>query len=270
MINVKNKRVAYAVVAVVAAAALCYVLFLRGSGTSALTKFDDQQVNSTVMSQLYAIANNETLANKIGIGTSAANLPQMVYGTPISYGGKPEIVYVSSDFCPYCAITRWGFIIALMRFGNFTSLHYMTSSATDIYANSATFTFYNASYSSALLSLVAAEASTNNGDPLMTLNSIENATYNKYDVYTEYKGSIPFIDFANESVQIGASVTPQVIKGMDWGEVISMMRNASSPVAQAIIGNANVFTAYICASNASLQADAVCHQGYVAKVKSLR
>lgn len=257
-------------VALVAAAVLYYMFFMRGSGT--ITSFDDKSVSAALMSQLYSIANNKTLANTVGIGTAASNLPSAVNGTALVENGKPAILYVSADYCPFCAITRWGLVIALMRFGNFTSLHYMTSSATDSYPNTATFTFYNSSYSSALLSFISAEVSTTDGKPLQTLNALENATFDKYNmnsatIPTEIRGSIPFTDFANKSVQVGASVTPQAIKGMDWAEVAAMLHNSSSQVTQTIIGSANVYTAYICASNESLRYAAACNQSYIAKIR---
>jgi hypothetical protein len=264
----------YAVVAALAVAgALYYLLAMHGSGNS-ITGFDNQRVSAALMSQLYSIANNETLANRIGIGTAASGLPLNVNGSALVAGGKPAIIYVGADFCPYCSITRWSLVIALMRFGNFTSLRYMTSSASDIYANTATFTFYNSSYSSALLSFIAVEVMTNDDKPLQTPNGIENATFGKYSLNNtalpaDIRGSIPFIDFANKSVQVGALVTPESISGMDWAEIVAAMHNSSSQVAQAIIGSANVFTAYMCASNASLRYSAACNQSYIAKIRLL-
>jgi hypothetical protein len=148
----------------------------------------------------------------------------------------------------------------------------MTSSASDIYANTATFTFYNSSYYSALLGFEAAELSTNDGKPLQTPNWIENATLGRYnlnnsEVPEDARGSIPFTDFANRSILVGAVVSPQVVSKMDWVEITAALHNSSSPVAQAIIGSADAFTAYICASNASLRSSAACNQGYIANVR---
>jgi hypothetical protein len=261
----------FAVVVALIAAVIAYRWLTATSG-SGLASFDDKSVSPAQMAQLYAIANNETLAEGIGIGAAAANLPFAANSAALSEGGKPAIVFVSSDLCPFCAITRWGLIIALMRFGNFTSLHYMTSGADDVYPNTATFTFYNSSYSSSLVYFMSVETATNDGAPLQAMNAVENATFNRYDLDNAASpghGSIPFLDIANHSAQVGASITPEVIKGMDWAQVISMLSNSSSPVAQAIIGNANVFTAYICASNSSLRNTAACGQGYVQRIISL-
>lgn len=271
--GLKKRMMIYAAVAALAiVGVLCYLLIMRGNGSSKLIKFDDQEVSPILMSQLYSIANNETLADGIGIGTASASPPSYVNGSALVSGGKPAVMYVSTDSCPFCAITRWSLVIALMRFGNFTNLHYMTSSASDFFPNSATFTFYNSSYSSTLLSLIAVETMTTDNKPLQTPNGIENATFGRYDLNNAalpagMRGSIPFIDFANKSIQIGAVVSPQTISGMDWEHIVSALRNINSSVAQAIIGGADVFTGRICASNASLRYAAACNQRYLARIR---
>ncbi len=259
------------VVALVAVGVLYYLLFMRGS-VSAITSLDGQEVSPALMSQLYSIANNGTLADGIGIGAAASGLPLVVNGSALVLDGKPVVMYVGADACPYCAITRWGLVIALMRFGNFTSLHYTTSNASDVFANSATFTFYNSSYSSNLLNFSEAEVMTTNEKPLQTPTAIQNATFGKYNLNntalpSEIRGSIPFIDFANKSIQVGALVSPEAIVGKNWAEITDEMHNGSSTVAQEIIGSANVFTARICASNSSLRQAAACNQSYIARIK---
>ncbi len=262
----------YAAVAAVAVLAVAYYLF--GSGGSGPAASDGQKVSAEMISRLYAIANNQTLAGEIGIGSAASNFPAAVNGATPLVGDKPAIVYIGTDYCPYCAITRWSVMLALMRFGNFTLLHYTTSSASDIYPNSATFSFYNSSYSSALLSFVAAETQTRDGKPLQTLNALENATFDTYDLHnsalpTQLRGGIPFIDFANKSVQVGSAVSPQIISGKNWTQIVDALRNVNSSVAQGIIGNANVFTAYICASDASLKGAAACSHDYITRIRMI-
>src|ERR1700721_1365736 len=48
--------------------------------------------------------------------------PTVVYGNPLSSGGKPEVLYVGTEFCPYCMAESWPLIVALSRFGQFTGL----------------------------------------------------------------------------------------------------------------------------------------------------
>ena len=46
------------------------------------------------------------------------------YGSPLSSGGKPEVLYVGTEFCPYCAAESWSLIVALSRFGQFSGLQH--------------------------------------------------------------------------------------------------------------------------------------------------
>src|SRR5580693_5493602 len=162
-------------------------------GASNNPAMDNQPVSQSQISTLYSIATNQSLANKIGTGIIAA-YPTKINGTAIVQNGKPTVLYIGAEYCPYCAATRWEMIIALMRFGNFTGLHYMTSSSDDIYPSAPTFTFYNSSYSSQYLTFISVETETNTGTLLQTPNAWENATYGAYD-----QGGIPFIDFGNKS-----------------------------------------------------------------------
>ena len=42
--------------------------------------------------------------------------------------GKPEVLYVGAEYCPYCAAQRWALAVALSRFGTFTGLETTHSS----------------------------------------------------------------------------------------------------------------------------------------------
>ena len=50
----------------------------------------------------------------------------------LTQDGKPLIVYVGSEYCPYCAATRWPLALALGRFGTFSGLRVTHSSTTDV------------------------------------------------------------------------------------------------------------------------------------------
>src|SRR6202043_382420 len=49
--------------------------------------------------------------------------------------GKPEILYVGAEYCPYCAAQRWAVVTALSHFGTFSGLGTTTSSASDVDPN---------------------------------------------------------------------------------------------------------------------------------------
>src|SRR5260370_14637165 len=44
--------------------------------------------------------------------------PQQLNGqTALAANGKPEMLYMGAEYCPYCAAERWPMIVALGRFG---------------------------------------------------------------------------------------------------------------------------------------------------------
>ncbi|BCS90740.1 MAG: hypothetical protein ARM1_0197 [Candidatus Micrarchaeota archaeon] len=230
-----------------------------------LSLMDNKPLNSSTLAELKAIADNMTLADKIGRG-SVEILPNNTNGTPINYNGKPTVLYLGADYCPFCAVTRWGLILALERFGNFTMLHYMTSSAVDVFPYTPTFTFYNSSYYSSYISFLETEQYTNipaNGfyEPLQPLTPLDNATVNKYDT----QGAIPFLDFNNKSYEVGALVSPAIVNGHTWSYVINNLSNTNSNISKGLIGLANVYTAEICIID-NYTPSYICNQSFVKNI----
>ena len=258
-----------AIVAVaVIVVAVGYILMTSGGNISDLV---GAPVSSAQLSQLRTVALNSALANNVGVG-STLNGGQPNYPRPINdsnvlvVNGKVGVVYISADFCPYCAINRWGLIIALMRFGNFTNLQYMESGAQpEIYPNTVTFTFSNSSYSSGSVYFDAVETGDINGKSLGTPDALQMSVLSKYDK----AGNIPFTDFGNKSVLVGSVVSPQILQNSDWTQIIAQLNNTSSPISQGIIGSANIFTAYICRTGlAGINNAGACKQAYVRSINS--
>ena len=225
-------------------------------------------VSQQYIQKLSQVANNYTLADQIGPGVVQlsglySNLPKEINQPPLSFGGKPGILYVGGEFCPYCAVSRWGLIIALMRFGNFSSFTYMKSSSKDVYADTPTFSFSNYSYSSSLVHFTAFEIYDRSEKNITN----PNFTPSEEALYSKYAGGIPFIDFENQSYISGASVSPQLLDGSNWNQILANLTKQNSVQAQAIIGNANLYTAYICKSNQTLNSTAVaCKQSYIKSI----
>ncbi len=262
-----KSRIMYAVIAIIVIGAVLVAYFNTKPASS--SSLIGAAVPSTTLSQLKSIAMNQTLASTVGSG-STGNPPLLENGTPIYTDGLPTVVYVGADYCPFCAATRWGLVLALMRFGNFTSLHYMESSATDYAPSTPTFTFYNSSYSSNSIYFMSVEYLTRNYTPLASPNALENATFNKYDLNnlqlpSDERGGIPFVDFANKSVQDGAEFDPTLINKLTWSQIILDLQSPNSQVSQAIIGNADVFTAQICRID-NYTPKSVCNENYVKQI----
>jgi hypothetical protein len=170
---------------------------------------------------------------------------------------------MGAEYCPYCAAERWSMIVALSRFGTFSGLATVHSASVngagsaEIYPNTPTWTFANSTYTSKYLTFSAVETQTNKPDSttggytnLQTPTSAQNALIAKYDappyVSAADKGAIPFIDFGNKNLIIGATYNPQVLAGLSWSTIASDLKNPNSPVAKAVDGTANYITAAIC------------------------
>jgi hypothetical protein len=87
-------------------------------------------------------------------------------GPPLTIGGKPAIVFVSEESCPFCAAERWSLAVALSHFGSWSQLGTTTSSATDVYPDTATLLFRTARYQSTELTLRMTELTDNAGRAL--------------------------------------------------------------------------------------------------------
>jgi Domain of unknown function (DUF929) len=198
-----------------------------------------------------------SVLDAVGKGSLSDTLTH-VSGSPLTSGGKPELLYVGANFCPYCAAERWPLIIALSRFGTFSGLSATHSSTTDVYPGTATLTFYGSSYRSKYVSFVSVEETTNyrQGNsaspdvPYVTLQTptpAEQALLDKYDPGSD-GNSIPFIDIGNKYVEISnlAPYGPQDLSGKSWSQIAAALHDPSSAIAQGADASANYLTAGIC------------------------
>jgi hypothetical protein len=194
--------------------------------------------------------------DQVGAGQVSAT-PTAITGAPLTSGGKPEMLYIGAEYCPYCAAERWAMIVALSRFGTFSGLAATHSAAkngagqAELYPNTPTWTFAHASYTSKYLTFVPVETYTNIPDPstgtytpLQTPTAEQQALLAKYD--TAYGGAIPFLDFGNKYLSVGASYDPGVLKGLTWDQIAADLHDPASPVAAGVNGTANYLTAAIC------------------------
>ena len=178
----------------------------------------------------------------VGAG-SANNLVKPVSGTPLTGpNGHPEVFYLGAEYCPYCAAERWPMIIALSRFGTFSGLKTTSSSSSDVYPNTPTFTFHGSTYTSQYVDFVAVETTDRDRNPLESPSSAQQALVSQYDS----AGSIPFVDAGNRYAFSGAMYLPDVLSAMSWTAVADALAQPTSPQAKAILGSANLLTAAVC------------------------
>jgi thiol-disulfide isomerase/thioredoxin len=199
-----------------------------------------------------------SVLDTVGGGDVPAGELSKVSGPPLTSDGKPEVLYIGADFCPFCAAERWPMIIALSRFGTFSGLSTIHSSSTDEYPDTPTFTFYGSSYQSRYVSFVPVEETTNyrqgnSSSPdvpyvtLQTPTAAEQALIDRYDPGSD-GNSIPFIDLGNGYVEISnlPPYGPQDLSGKTWGQIAAALRDPSTAIAQGADASANYLTAGIC------------------------
>jgi len=180
--------------------------------------------------------------DSIGQG-SASNLIKPVSGTPLTGpSGKPLVFYFGAEYCPYCGAERWPIIVALSRFGTFSGLATTSSSSTDIYPNTPTFTFHGSTFTSRYIDFQAVETTDRNQNLLETPTAAQQALVNQYDT----SGSIPFVDLGNRFAFAGAMYLPDVLAGMSWEAVAGSLSQPDTTQAKAVIGSANLITAAVC------------------------
>ena len=189
--------------------------------------------------------------------TSGGGYLVPVSGPPLTSGGKPQILYLGADFCPYCAAVRWPLIVALSRFGTFSGLRTTRSAITngagqrEPYPATPTWTFYGSRYTSRYLNFTPVELQTSTPDPKTgSYTALQTLTAAQQELMTTYDpaGSIPFVDIGNAYIQMSTLTPygPQDLQDLTWSQIAAALHDPSSALAQSIGGFANYLTAAFC------------------------
>ena len=236
------------------------LLVLRWYLTPLPPKAPSADTTALVITKITSVPASEFDA--IGQGT-ANNLIKPVSGATLTGpSGKPEVFYYGAEYCPYCAAQRWPLIVALSRFGTFSGLSTTTSSSSDVYPNTQTFTFRSATYTSQYIDFVTVETLDRDQKPLQSPTAAQQQLVSKYDT----GGSIPFIDFGNHYASSGSTYSPDVISGTSWLAIADAVQQPDSTQAKAIVGSANLITAAICKITGD-QPSAVCSSATIQSIE---
>jgi hypothetical protein len=237
----RNRIILFVVLGVVVVVALILAITLGTSSSPSPSKV----TASSVVAEATSVP--VSVADQIGRGSATA-LPKAITGAPLTVAGKPEVLYIGAEYCPYCATERWAMVIALSRFGTFRGLGFTQSSSTDVYPNTQTFTFHGASYSSAYLSFVPVETATNQLTASGSYQPLETPTASELQVWQSLDpgGGIPFIDFAGRYLVTGATYNPGLLQGHSAAQIAASLSNPTSPIAKGAVGAANTMVAAIC------------------------
>jgi hypothetical protein len=188
-----------------------------------------------------------TLAT-VGKGSTVPRSIIPLNGSPLTSGGKPEVLYIGAEYCPYCAAERWAMAVALSRFGTFSGLHGIHSAGAPELFQTPTLTFYKSGYSSGYLVFTPVRTTAENRARPAKPTAAQRRCW-PYDappyVSQASAGAIPFIDIGNKYLISGASYSPQVLAGKTWERSRRAVRSGH-PVSQGAVGAANMMTAALC------------------------
>ena len=147
----------------------------------------------------------------------------------LTENGKPEVLFIGAEYCPFCAAQRWAMVNASSRFGTFSGLTTTHSSSTDTDPNTPTLTFYGSTFTSKYIALTTVEIEHNyrhrelveHQRRLRAPADPDGRGARRSQTPMTYRVYIPFIDFGNSTPQVGnlTPLTPTMLDGLTWQQV---------------------------------------------------
>jgi Domain of unknown function (DUF929) len=233
-----NRRAVWAIVAVVAAIVLIIVIapHFRSSGPKSTSG------SSTAITAVTGVP--AAAFEAAGVPARSSITQALPANTPpLEKDGKPEVLYIGAEYCPYCAAERWPLIVALSRFGTFSGLDPAHSSSTDLAPNTNTFTFLHSTYDSQYLAFSPVETADEKGNPLQTPTAEQQQLMGAYNP----QGSIPFVLYGNRYVSVGSGVAPEEINPLSYRDLAKAITDpTTSKIGKDIVAQSNVMTAAMC------------------------
>jgi Domain of unknown function (DUF929) len=191
--------------------------------------------------------------DQAGRGTVMVKPLKVTGQQSLAEAGKPLVVYIGAEYCPFCAAQRWPVVVALSRFGTFTSLGMTHSASDDTYPNTQSFSFHGATYTSQYIAFQGVETATNkrqgNGyAPLDALSDQQENIMKTLDAppYVNSSGGIPFMDLGNRYLLPGGAYDAGLLQNKTAEQIADALSNPGSSIAKGILGTANMITAYLC------------------------
>lgn len=264
---------------VIALVIVVVVAILPGSQKPARRPVEGSRLAAFIQT---GVAVPDSVLEAVGVPSQLSPPTSLKGQPPLTDQGKPAVVYVGAEFCPYCALQRWALVVALSRFGTFSNLgQIISSSSTDVFPGLQSWSFSGSTYSSRYLTFDPAEVEsstptpTGRGfEPLDSLSPLESRAFDTYDVTsTGSKGGMPFVDVANRFASIGWSSSgipnlgPAVLEGLSLDQIAADLSSPTSTVAQAIDGEANYLVAALC-EVIGMNAAPMCSSSVVAQAQT--
>ena len=231
---------------------------------------------STASASLVSTLSNVPAAAFAQAGRGDGRAPQALAGAEVTTkDGKPYVLYVGAEYCPFCAVERWPLTIALSRFGTWSGLKEAHSAPTD--GNLPTVSYRGATYASDYLTFDGVELST--GQPSGTDATIDAtvrptaeqqrllATYDA-PPYTAQGGGIPFLYVGGRYLLHGSSIGDLrlLTSGDDVSRTAAQAVDPTTALGAATLASANTLTAAFCTLTGDRPAE-VCTSAVVRTVQ---
>lgn len=148
--------------------------------------------------------------------------------------GKVPVLYIGSEACPFCDAESWSIFNALKADGGtWASITYTYSNSTDTYPNTPGIDFAQASFSSSKIQFNGFEISDVNWKPLQSLNTTDNALFNKYDP----NNYLPFILIGDQYVHMGGSFSPEIMSNLNGSTVMNSIDGNPNSILSNCVHN---------------------------------
>ncbi len=179
---------------------------------------------------------------------------QQVADQAVPVQGRLPVLFVSAQYCIFCAAERWALVDALDRFGTLSQISPSQSAIVDgVNAPIPTYDFTRAQFASPVVDFQHVDVADQNGNPLQQLSAAQQSMLDRYDP----RGGIPFLDIGNTYVQVSSGYAPSLLQGLSFAQVQQALTDPASTVGQTIHLEGTRITALIC-KLASSAPQAVC------------
>ncbi|MEL4505970.1 DUF929 family protein [Luteococcus sp. H138] len=261
----KNKKVVIILLLTLALiAALVAGFWLAGKSKR------DKDSQATVEGQTLAQALTSIPAanfDTVGAGNTTDSPQTIPGGKPHLVDGKPRVLYIGAEFCPYCAMDRMALVSSLSRFGKFDGLKDALSSPNEgPVSNIPTITFTGSRFTSDAVSLTAVETADRMGQPTGETPSPEDqAIFKKYAP----QSGIPFTYYGS-AFSNWAGFDGSSMAGKTSQQIVDALKDVNSAESKAVLGASNVISAQICKETGNKPVEVCTSAGVTEAAKKLQ